>query len=332
MIDINELVSANNADISELRKLRPSETTISKVMRECTVQVAVAEPGKFQLDIAYIVNNASWEPSYAIRVNSEKNQATLVFNGSVSNRSNDDWDDFELTLSTATPSKAGSPPPVPVYDIYLYEPSDTAKREKSARKKESKRSKSVTNTVSIDDVDFSALATATKHETKVHKSMLAANYTIDRSCSIPSDTEQARKVTIAFIDLDIDFEYLAIPWLTTDVYLKADTTNTSDYTLLPGDMNVFMDDYYLTKTKLEATHPGQPMLFFLGVESGIECEVVIDDSNAEKTSGGIMSKAKQTETKKRRIKLKNNTADRVYHTFMLILDKTTRIRTISKIT
>ncbi len=65
-------------------------------------------------------------------------------------------------------------------------------------------------------------------------------------------------------------------WITLKLaqhaYLRAICTNTSDYPLLAGKMNVFMDNSFVTTSSIKKTNPRDELSLFLGVDPGIVVE------------------------------------------------------------
>ena len=70
-----------------------------------TVEVTMPEPGVFTLELSYVLPGASWTPQYDVRVDAEHSQVTLTYQGLVSQSTGEDWQQVELTLSTARPSQ-----------------------------------------------------------------------------------------------------------------------------------------------------------------------------------------------------------------------------------
>jgi len=74
-----------------------------KTVREAVVFANFPANGG-KLRVRYLVNGATWSPSYNVRGEAGAKQATLEYNASVQQQSGEDWGDVQMTLSTATPS------------------------------------------------------------------------------------------------------------------------------------------------------------------------------------------------------------------------------------
>src|SRR5690606_12287144 len=99
------------------RELLASDSARS--VREAVVFVNVREGGAARLRLRYLVNNASWSPSYNLRASSERDQVTVEYNASIEQMSGEDWNDVAMALSTATPSLVAKAPTLDPLAIQL---------------------------------------------------------------------------------------------------------------------------------------------------------------------------------------------------------------------
>jgi len=96
--------------------------------KKVIIKIAARKPGDFALDLSYIITGASWKSIYQVRVESVDKKCVLVYQGLIRNMTGENWDNVNLTLSTAEPSKGGEPPKIPSLIVYVqdypyYEPS-----------------------------------------------------------------------------------------------------------------------------------------------------------------------------------------------------------------
>lgn len=73
-----------------------------------------------------------------------------------------------------------------------------------------------------------------------------STYEIPRSATIPSDNN-THKVSIGIINLKPDFEYETVPKKSAHAFIKAKVTNSSEYALLSGQANVFLENNFVAK-------------------------------------------------------------------------------------
>ncbi len=100
---------ALNKIAGQLRELnnqtpKPTSEIIVKISSERTVSAKVK--------LSYLVKNASWYPSYDIRVKNINSPVNITYKANVSQNSGEDWTQVQLTLSTADPSQGSATPSI----------------------------------------------------------------------------------------------------------------------------------------------------------------------------------------------------------------------------
>lgn len=107
----------------------------AQALREAVVFVNVAEAEQPSLRLNYLVNNATWSPSYNLRASEDRDQIRVEYNASIQQRSGEDWSDVAMTLSTATPSLVAEAPSLAPLVVKLgrAEPQQVAAADSSGR-------------------------------------------------------------------------------------------------------------------------------------------------------------------------------------------------------
>lgn len=83
----------------------------------------------------------------------------------------------------------------------------------------------------------------------IDRSPVAATYRLKDKVSIPSDGF-VHKVSIARLDFNAQIEYVSVPRKSAGVFVQARVRNTSEYELLAGPVNVFMNNSLVAKAML----------------------------------------------------------------------------------
>ena len=91
------------------------------IKRSIVVDVEVVKPGSLDLNVSYKVAGAQWYPLYDARVNFAKQATDLVSYGIVKQTTGEDWQDAEISLSTARVNVSGSMPEVEPWFVRPYE-------------------------------------------------------------------------------------------------------------------------------------------------------------------------------------------------------------------
>ena len=116
---------------ANLQLLNRKRTVITggsaKTVREAVVFVnipagSLPKDGAGKLRVRYLVNQASWTPSYAIRAAKDESNLRVEYYGNVQQKSGENWTDVDMTLSTATPSLVAKAPTLEPLAISLGAP------------------------------------------------------------------------------------------------------------------------------------------------------------------------------------------------------------------
>jgi uncharacterized protein (TIGR02231 family) len=239
-----------------------------------TVRLDVAAAGALTLDLGYAVPGASWTPSYDARVNSNEKSIALAYHGLVRQNTGEDWKDVALTLSTARPSLGGAAPDQRPWVVEIFD--EVAKNKMNAIRgamasQERRRgAQNQMTSVAMPTVPqaqaegFAAdLATAT-----VDEAATSASFKVAAPASVPSDNSP-QKIPITTARLTATPEYLTTPKLQPAAFLTAKVVNTSDFPLLAGALNVFLDGTFVATSALRTVMPGEKFDLALGADDGV---------------------------------------------------------------
>jgi uncharacterized protein (TIGR02231 family) len=93
-------------------------------------------------------------------------------------------------------------------------------------------------------------------------------YRVARPVAVPSDGSP-HKTTVTIEKLGVKLDYVTAPKLAQEAYLRATITNTSEYTLLPGEASIFHGDTFVGKTRIETVAPTEEFKAQLGVDDRV---------------------------------------------------------------
>jgi uncharacterized protein (TIGR02231 family) len=292
--DLDAKIAAIEKQIADLNGAN------GRSVKHITVRLTAASPGHLELALNYTVPEASWSPSYDARVLSADRAVQLGYFGVVHQRTGEDWTNVDLTLSTARPSLGGAPPQLFPWTVDVVDVEEAHRQvfnESEAKAGAMVRAQALnmqrfTNNVGgmsdapapekTYDADF-AVATLDAQAT-------SASFKIPVASTVPSDNSP-QKVPITSVRLADAPEYLAIPKQLAAAFLTAKVTNSSDFPLLAGAMNVFLDDTFVAASSLRTVMPGEKFDLALGVDDAISIKYKLNNRFAEDT--GLISKGKR---------------------------------------
>ncbi|MEM7228420.1 MAG: mucoidy inhibitor MuiA family protein [Planctomycetota bacterium] len=312
-----------NAQIATLKHERNLLTdTSSRTAREAIVFVNVPADTAGTVRLRYLVENASWSPSYTVRALSDADDMTVEYSASVRQRSGEAWNNVELTLSTAFPSLTAEAPDLTPLSVVLQQiaPQGVFQPEAYARRRgeimQQQRvlgagraavvmEKSKDLNVHLAEIDRglndlagqlqvlelgAAIATndmvggqAIVVDSTVTEG-LSVSYDLDGRLSLPSRSDQ-QLLRIAQVDLDASIAKLASPVLTDFIYEQAEAMNESGMVFLAGPVASYMDGRFVGNGDLPTVAAGESFDVGFGIDSSLRARRELVNST-ETVQGG----------------------------------------------
>jgi len=265
---LHRKIAAAEAQLNELRGAG------GRAFKTVTVRVSAAEAGRFEVALAYTVPGASWSPAYDARVLSGERAVALNYFGIVRQNTGEDWKNVALTLSTARPGLGGSAPQLTAWNLDVWQPRPLpaayeARREKSAPSADAAR---VVNLQTLTS-NVAGAADAETVEAELAAATLdtgatSASFKLAVPATVAADNSP-QKVPITATRFAATPEYLTIPKRLATAFLTAKVVNGSEFPLLAGAMNVFLDDTFVAASTLRTVMPGEKFDLALGADEGI---------------------------------------------------------------
>ena len=289
-------------EMERARLGRGDEQRTSREVAEVTLSVATAAAGaKVDLEmlLSYMVNGASWKPSYDLRIDKKNKSMGVTYNANVQQSTGEDWKDVRLELSTAKAHVGGE---IPTFTTTWY------LRRRSAAPPSGpggyggggmpmqnmmmqQMMPSMSNMMAAPGAPPSsrAFATVASSAAEVSSSSTSVTFTIAALSTVQANNEPV-KVTIAIFDLPIFFRYSAVPRIDPSVYLKVKATNSTDFPLLAGPSNIFADEQLVSRSQMDDVAPREEFWTFLGQDGSITCARKELSKKTVEVSGGLFSK------------------------------------------
>jgi len=306
LAQLNKNLEDLNKEINEIEaalKRMDSMNRRFELFTTAIVSMAVQQAGTVQFQLKYIVLNASWSSAYDCRVSSEGTMS-ITYYGEINNRTNEDWAHTHVLLSTASPSVGGHPGELKQATVSQHVEIQPLHFRASMVKK----SRRVMARNEVLDEDGDELCDAEEEGERerpmkvltatASKSLASCTFTINRKSSIASDGEKHRVTVTVIPDLQTKLCYICTPSETDRVFLKVSTVNKTEFPLLEGPCNTFIDGSFVATSTLKYTAIGEPFKFFLGTDKELKLKYVkpfrVDDkagiivkSSLQKFDGSI---------------------------------------------
>ena len=280
--DLQARRSALEKQLGELRGQR------GRNYKVVTVRLAAAAAGSFELTLRYTVPGAAWRPSYDARVHAGDRLVQLGYFGLVRQNTGEDWNNVALTLSTARPSLGGAAPELSPWIVQQQEVRPLA-RAQEARERVA-LAPFAAKVSSAGGAAADNYISANLPEAQVQTQATSATFALATPATVPSDNAE-QKQPIAQLRLAAAPRYATTPKLQPSAFLTAEVANASDYPLLAGLMNVFLNETFVATSHLRTVMPAEKFELALGVDDGIAIKRTLNNRFVEDT--GLVTKSKR---------------------------------------
>jgi len=283
-------------DLSVIRRrLQNQVNTLSrakqKALSEIVVEVIADKATKATMNISYVVNNARWNPEYDIRAIDINKPIELHARALIYQNTGIDWKNVKLTVSTGNPNQSGVIPSL--YTWYLKYRNVNQKVSNLPRGRQYSRSK---NVEMLDEAEVTnapravnkslSYASNSANYTQAIQTQTNVKYEISIPYNIPS-SNQITRVKIQKHKLDASYRYYCVPKLDQDVFLQARITGWEELNLVPGNVNIFFEGTYVSKSYLNPNSFIDTLDISLGRDKSIIVKrVKVKDKNKKAFMGG----------------------------------------------
>ncbi|MBL8021913.1 MAG: mucoidy inhibitor MuiA family protein [Leptospirales bacterium] len=261
-----KIVSEQFSRIANARKRSPVDV-------ELVCQGKPGATGAIHLD--YMVSGVSWKGIYDLHGKSEGGDFRLESIATVRQKTGEDWNDVQVTLSTARPSLAIAPPTIKPWRV---SPGSLSMNDQKP-----------TDALASDDEESTGKPTS--GESSASDAAEVSTFTVQLPGleSIPSDNSDHR-VTMQTATITGTVSHVAIPSRTSFVFLKGKFKNTLSMPLLWSTANVYLDGGFVgTTTPGTKASVGEEFEMYLGPDQRMQVKRTL--VKGEIAGSGIISQS-----------------------------------------
>lgn len=223
--------------------------------------------------VSYMVPRGEWNAVYEAHLDTLTNEVVLYYNAEVRMSGGEDLHDVTLTLSSAAPRcNAALPPTMSIWRCGLIKPEPP------------------TSDISADCRGFALCCNKVAPEPESCGVMQlmrpmadveqvgtggVANFTIPTPQTVLANGRSTR-VPFTELRMPAKISYVSVPEKLAAAFTRVKAKNTSDFTLLAGDVAVFLDGSYVTRSRLDAECAAGGMVELdFGVDRAVEVKRVL---------------------------------------------------------
>ncbi len=257
-------------------------------MREVrSVQVAVDAEREMKLDmeLSYLVPQATWVPTYDVRLAQDGKEAELVYRAQIWQMTGEDWPGVKLTLSTASPAFGGGAPELFPWRVSFYEPPRPIPYLPRAKMEMAAPMVGAAQAAPEDRMQQTEFGAA-----QVAQGQTSVQFQVVQPVDVTADGSHAQSV-IASEKLPVAVGYETVPKLSPRAYLKSTVTNRTTYPLLAGEVNIFNDAVFVGKSQLKTIASGEDFDLYFGSDDQVK---VKREVARVKKKGGLIADSSVT--------------------------------------
>lgn len=294
---INERITKIQQQINAQNELYMRNTS------EIVVSVSAAASTGAELEVNYVVANAGWNAVYDLRAINTRNPIQLSYKANVHQSTGEDWKNVRLKLSTANPNLSGLKPELYAWFLNFDAPIRVSYNSMNRGKEMKAMAVPVPASVQEDDKKAEEAQSTSEFVSTVQTS-LNTEFDIALPYSVASSPKPTM-VDIRSYEVKADYRYSVAPKLDADAFLMARVTGWEEYSLLPGEANIFFEGTFVGKTFIDPNNIKDTLSVSLGRDKRI---VVKSEKLKELTSRRLIG-SNQRESYAWQITVRNGKAE-----------------------
>lgn len=277
---LSEIVTSRMKQEDKIKKLTERTAKLQRQINEqselhgrnsseIVVNVSAEATTAVELELNYVVANAGWYPVYDLRAINTKKPVQLSYKANVFQGTGEEWKNVRLKLSTANPNLGGLKPELGTWYLDFYYPVARSFKGKSAA------GMMRSTAPEMEDRKMEALAemAAPAAETVADfVQTIQTTLNTEFDISIPYTVASSSKPTLVDIrnyEMKADYSYAVAPKLDLDAFLMAKATGWEEFSLLPGEANIFFEGTFVGKTYIDPNSIKDTLAVSLGRDKRI---------------------------------------------------------------
>lgn len=272
MLELEDQEADNNQLISSLQqRLGQMNARKNSNPSEVLITIQANKEGKFPLKMSYLAFQAGWIPMYDLRAEDINSNIDFQYRARVFQSTGNDWNDVNLTISTGNPTVGGQAPTLYPWYVNIYDPNMNYRQLDKAPSRGLNQTPSVAYEEQLDmqEISVQGKSTSIANYTTVQNNTVSTEFKIAVPYDIPSDNQQY-DVIMQKESIKALFDYVAVPKLDNDAFLRARLTDWMQYSLLPGESNIYFKGTFVGKGFIDPALANDTLVVSLGRDRSIQ--------------------------------------------------------------
>lgn len=273
MLELEDQEADNNQLISSLQqRLNQMNARKNSNPSEVLITLQATKEGKFPLKVSYLAYQAGWIPMYDLRAEDINSNIDFQYRARVFQSTGNDWNDVNLTISTGNPTVGGQAPTLYPWYVNIYDPNMNYRPLEKPASRGVNQTPSVAYEEQLDDmkqISVQGKSSSIANYTTVQNNTVSTEFKIAVPYDIPSDNQQY-DVIMQKESIKALFDYVAVPKLDNDAFLRARLTDWMQYSLLPGESNIYFKGTFVGKGFIDPAQANDTLVVSLGRDRSIQ--------------------------------------------------------------
>jgi len=312
LLDIRENKKKLSASINRLRKQRDLYYNNVKNTGEISISLTSSARTNARIEVSYVVNNAGWVPFYDIRSNNLDEPIDFTYKGKVYQKTGNDWNNVKIKLSTGNPTTDNTQPQFTKWYLQYYNSYANNRKKMKTRAYGNKTAVPVMAEIEIVEEPlaledkYDGGSTSIADFTTITQSTVNTTFDIAIPYTVKSNGKP-NLIEIQNYELPVSYQYFALPKKDNDAFLLANILGWGEYSLLPGEANVYFENTFVGQSYIETAVTNDTLKVSMGRDKSIVIKrEKIKDFCKNTTFGGNKKSTRGYE-----IKIRNNKAQAI---------------------
>ena len=283
----------SDKQLNKLTRELQQVATNQKETRSARLQVEAASTGELTLNLSYQINGARWEPVYDADLNTETGEIQFKTLAQISQRTGEDWQGVDVTLSTLRPSAGTQLPELNSWVLdFMPEPMPMAEASSGMFNRE----------ITMDSMVAMAPAPRAmkaapkpmrQQESRLISTDFSAEYQVPGSISLDSGSNK-RRFALTSEKLVSKLKLASAPRFDPRAMLLATTQYQQETPLIAGSMSLYRNGSFVGNSFLSQKLSGEEIKLSFGEDDKVKIKF-LPDPDKKRQDGLLFGKKKVVE-------------------------------------
>jgi uncharacterized protein (TIGR02231 family) len=261
-----------DAQIAALERARPQPTRPGAPKRDVLVALEANAPVAGELRISYRVAGAGWTALYDARLETgareTKPSLEIVRRAQVAQRTGEDWEDVQLSVSTVRVNRGTAAPDLPPLQVSFPEAA-LAAQDAMRRAAPAPHQGVASEARRLFGEEFADSQPAKEQQAVLQSAAFQATFHVPGRVRVPQDGA-SKNFVLSQRAVAPTLSIRAAPVVDETAYLQTSFVNEDEAALLPGEVALHRDGAYVGRARLKLVAPGDTVELGFGADDKVK--------------------------------------------------------------